>query len=187
MGSICMRVSKGWLFAIRDDPGLWTEVCLNDIKYPPTNSALCQLVKRASLASSLVVRDARRLGLDHAKFSFIFNGLPRLRHLHLHGPPAAYAFYPDKYAGGYPTALTSLSLTGIISQGNDNLLGNLLRSSRNTLRDLSLVGTRELVQDQFAVLLPNLTTLKLQCSPDQSIQGVIHYMVAPLALFVVDR
>lgn len=173
--SASMRVSKGWLHAIQDDPRLWASVTLGQIKYAPTRSAFAKLIQRAQRARSLCINDAKTLGLDHAKFEMIFT-VQSLWHLTIRGPPVSYPFDPS-YAGHYPTGLRSLTLTGITALGNETLLTNMLRYSIDTLQSVSLIGTREFALLHIPLAFPNLRALRLQTSIDGSTQGVIHDMV----------
>lgn len=176
MNSTCMRVSKGWQLALKHDRRLWAEVQLGQINYAPSNSTFAQLLRCARYATSLRVQDARRLGLNRAKLMLIFKYLPDLNHLHLCGPPGPYQLDTSP-TSPYPARLKSLTLSGIVAQGNERLILNLLHHSRNTLESVTLIGTSTYVQVHFPDLIPNLKVLRLEGSADGSTLGHIHNMV----------
>lgn len=176
MGSICMRVSKGWKEAIEHDSRLWAKVELGNVKLPPSPRAFGLLLQRAQHATSFVVHNAKSLGLKHSKFVLIFKHLRKLQHLHLSGPTLRYHFDPG-YSGRYPEGLKSLSLSGIMTPDEPSLASFLIHHSRNTLESLAFSGTVQDVQLELPQLFPNLKVLTLECSADHSMQGTIDDMV----------
>ncbi|KAL1872632.1 hypothetical protein VTK73DRAFT_1436 [Phialemonium thermophilum] len=184
---VCLRVSKGWLRAVRDDPRLWTTIRLGKVKSVPPKGIWAKFLSRARELIGLDVTDAEALGLSSHKQHLMLRASQNLRHLRL-GYPTLRSNEPgyefdSTYSGPYPKKLASLSLTGMVmTTRNQMLLRNLLCHAVLSLEHLDLLWMGGQIPWPKPHGLPNLRVLKLR-GPNlggstRELPAIVHDMYA---------
>lgn len=164
-----MRVSKGWLKAIRDDPELWKKVYLPLPLRPRSNPSrvkgLMRLLNRARRVSSLAFSG---ISLNAEQYKQIISALPELRHLHVEDllPPHMNYYQAGSHTQDWniQTSLTRLTFhvsPDIPDRTVQALYGRILDSCKDTLKELQLFGVDESV---LPLHLPKLKVLRLNMS-----------------------
>lgn len=159
--STCMRVSRGWHQAIKNDPSLWKNVHLGSVKYPPSRDAFQRLVLLGQHATSLSITKSISLKLDNHMLALFFKHMRKLRHLYIRWLPETYSV-SSKYAAALPRELNSLTLVGIHTVEHGLLVDKLLQESCHTLEYLELWGNPPSIYRQDPLKYLNLTVLRLQ-------------------------
>jgi hypothetical protein len=153
--SRCQRVCKRWLFAVRDDPNLWTK--LNFIftgKYKPDRIAkgMLKVIRRSKRASTLSLAPAI---FTSGQYQLAFSQLKDLRHLHLESDVQIGL---DDPCVELPKALTKLTFVMPHTTRCSNWLTSLLKASASTLEELQVSAE---VHAVMAERLPKLRILRM--------------------------
>ncbi|RKU44368.1 hypothetical protein DL546_002056 [Coniochaeta pulveracea] len=164
----CMKVSRGWLKAIRDDPELWKRIYLPLPQCPGSNSSrvkgLMRLLNRARRTSSLAFSE---ITLSDEQYKRILTALPELRHLHIEDVDdddnCRYSWHDPGW--GIQTSLTRLTFhvfTRTTEDGPLPLFKRISDTCKDTLEELQFfdfVTDPELLV--LPMLLPKLRILRL--------------------------
>jgi hypothetical protein len=170
-----MRVSKGWLKAIRDDPELWKRIYLPLPLHPRSNPSrvkgFLRLLNRARRMSSLAFSG---ISLNDDRYEQIIRASPELRHLHIEDISSqrdycrAHPDFLDERIGwsvaiwpktqSFLTRLT-FHVTPLPEDGRTHTLFELiLGSCRSTLVELQLFAR---YRTRLFYPLPKLKVLRL--------------------------
>jgi hypothetical protein len=176
VSSRCQRVSKRWLFAIRDDPNLWKKLLFifnsekSSGKPAKLAKGVLKLITRTKRASTLGMAPT---SLDAGQYQLIFSQLKDLRHLHLESISPQPAF--DQPCKEPPRRLTRISF--FVPGCLDSLwLRSLVRASASTLEELQVHGQIEAVTCQP---LPRLRILRVSVKPTASLPMLSASLVSP--------
>ncbi|KAH8911891.1 hypothetical protein BR93DRAFT_32407 [Coniochaeta sp. PMI_546] len=161
----CQRVSKRWLFAIRDDPNLWMR--LNFIftgKYKPARIAkgMLKVINRSKRASTLSLAPAV---FTSKQYQLIFSHLKDLRHLHLESDVQIGL---DEPCAQPPKQLTKLTFFMPHTPRCSSWLRSLLKASASTLEELQVSAEVDAV---LAECLPRLRILRMSAGTAKISRG----------------
>lgn len=151
-------MSKRWLFAIRDDPGVWLKLHFifsgKCTRPKQISKGILKAVSRASKASTLSISPTNFL--DPAQYTLIFRRLQGLRHLHLEGDGQV------ALRGGCNEPPKQLRrLTYYVRDGDDDFVRSIMESSASTLEELQLRVRGDPGDTVLVTPLPRLKILRL--------------------------
>ncbi|OIW23679.1 hypothetical protein CONLIGDRAFT_637649 [Coniochaeta ligniaria NRRL 30616] len=153
----CQRVSKRWLFAIRDDPNLFLKlVFIFTGKYKPERitKGMLKVISRYKRASTLSLSPAI---FTSRHYELIFSHLKDLRHLHLHLQSDMHIGFDDACADP-PTRLTRLTFAMPSTVRYSSWLMSLVKASASTLEELQISAQ---VNVNMPAYLPRLKILRM--------------------------
>lgn len=180
-----MRVSKSWLFAIRDDSDVWKKIYLplrsrNDSSHARD---LFKLIRRAPKAFSLAFSG---IFLKDELYKPLLQALPDMRHLHVEdtsdpaSDPGGLPFHGDW--GDFQTKLARFTLN-MTSSRSHALCRHIVHSCASSLKELHLLHTLCTHQITFPLTmttgLPSLKVLRINTEEHKHNLGLITMVCFP--------